>query len=702
MPNITLNQIVSLAYVATATTSIALTNRSGSTCYAVKGTRAAPPSADTVRSSGISLAAGATSTVQMFSGEVLYMTSSANATTLLEFEATVVSSVAPTRTAVRSGVFPNSHRYYDATVNGTADARFNNAGSLTAFEGGGFVTTHPIIFDSVPGFRLSFANFFGGSTNSVYFPEIPTGNAITVKCALEIPIEGFTGVVASATTTALTIATGLLDSGQFTGGSQYVLRMTSGTRIGQVQIISSNTATVITLTNALSGAPSAGDTFQISALVPVTFRGAGNVVIADGAWVLSDPIGKALKGGTTVYAWTYVTCASGGKIPATYRWRNSNADGVATYDLPMYDNQTLVSDGLGSDPVAVGGYSTQATPVSVNAAYGNTHSYAYGPADFLCEPASKDKPFIVVVGDSKVLNDTNGHLGGADQVRRMHAGPYGWAAITAGAWVRVFGRSAMTAGELTSSRSSYLNYICSLADHAVVEHYINDVNGAGKTNDEAARRLRRFTQPLMRMGIICHGVTCPPSVSVSDKRGFLTAAGQSYGSLQAKVQSFNAWLRGQSQTLISVPLSDVFNGPPLDVAAFLAHPTDPDKYGPADNTVMFAGTVQNNTGLTQTNFTTQTIAQGDLYSGALVRILTGTYAGKTLFVRGVNASNLVVCATGSSGDDPAGAMSVGDAFEIRKIWGGSTDGIHQSHLAIIDMQRDLIAPYYRGLAVVRT
>lgn len=676
---------------------VTITNDSGATISVVAA--AAKPTREDARLQGTSVAVGGSITIGG-RGLQVYALLAANGVTSAVATYTA-SSAATTATFRRSGRFSNSHRYYDATVNGTSDARFNNAGALTSFQGGGFITTHPIVFDSEAGFELTFANFFGGSTNSVYYPECPTGNTITVKCSLEIPIEGFTGTVASATTTAITVASGLLDANQFTGGSQYVLRMTSGSRIGQVQIISSNTATVITLTNALSGAPSAGDTFQISALVPVTVAGAVSFTIADGAWVRTDPIGVSLKGGSTVYAWTYVTCAAGGKIPATYRWRNANADGVVTYDLPMYDNASLVSDGLGTDPVSLGGFSTQATPVSVNAAYGNSFSYAYGPADFLCTPANKTQPFIAVVGDSKALNDTNGHLGGADQSYRMHAGPFGWAAITAGAWVRVFGRSAMTAGELAGRRSTYLNFICALADHVIVEHAINDINGAGKTTNELARRIRRFTQPLMRMGIVTHGVTLPPSVSVSDKRGFLTAAGQTYGSLRTKVGEFNAWLRGLSQSAITVALGECFNGAPLDLAAYLGHPTDAEKWGPKDNTVMFSGTVANNTGLTQTNFTTQTIARGDSYSGALVRITSGTYSGKTLFVRGVNANNLVVCATGYSGDDPGGAMSVGDSFEIRKIWGGSTDGIHWSHLAIIDMQRDVIAPFYQTLPVVR-
>jgi hypothetical protein len=675
---------------------VTITNDSGASISVIAAP--AKPTREDARSQGTTVAVGGSITIGG-RGLQTYALLAANGVTSAVATYTA-SNVATTNTFKRSGRFTNSHRYYDATVNGTGDARFNNAGALTSFQGGGFITTHPILFDSEPGFELTFANFFGGSTNSVYYPEVPTGNTITVKCSLEIPIEGFTGVVASATTTAITIATGLLDTNQFTGGSQYVLRMTSGTRIGQVQIIASNTATVITLTNALSGAPAAADTFQISALVPVTFSGAASLTIADGAWARTDPIGFPLKSGTTVYAWTYVTCAAGGKIPATYRWRNSNADSRVTVDFPMYDNASLVSDGLGTDPVSLGGFSTQATPVSVNAAYGNSFSYAYGPADFICTPANKTQPFIAVVGDSKTLNDVNGHLGGSDQVYRMHAGPFGWAAITAGSWVRVFGRSAMTTGELTGRRSGYMGFICGLADHVIVEHAVNDINASGKTTNELARRLRRFTQPLMRMGIVCHGVTIPPSITATDRRGMLTAAGQTYGSLRTKIGEFNYWLRGLTQSGITIALGEVFNGSPLDLAAYLGHPTDADKWGPRDNTVMFSGTVASGVGLTQTNFTTQTIAQGDTYSGALVRITSGTYSGKTLFIRGVNASNLVVCATGYSGDDPAAAMSIGDSFEIRKIW-GSTDGIHWGHLAIIDMQRDVIAPFYLTLPVVR-
>ncbi|HEX6813556.1 MAG TPA: PPC domain-containing protein [Planctomycetota bacterium] len=89
---------------------------------------------------------------------------------------------------------------------------------------------------------------------------VPCGTTGVLSSSVPAQTTAFSGTVTSSTTTVIT--TSGLTSGAFAGGG-FSVQMTSGAQNGLIRLISSNTATTITVTPAWPAAPVATDTFNV-------------------------------------------------------------------------------------------------------------------------------------------------------------------------------------------------------------------------------------------------------------------------------------------------------------------------------------------------------------------------------------------------------------------------------------------------------
>lgn len=613
--------------------------------------------------------------------------------------------------ATGTGEFVATKRMWDPTISGTANARFNNArsggsGGMDAFTGGSQAEHMPMMFELAAGARIVWQNTYPGvgdsPDNVVYHPELAVGNSTTVSKAIHVFSIGVNGVVSSATTTVITIASGLIDSGQFGTGKAAIL-FTSGAQIGRWGIITSNTATTITIQAALAAAPSAGDQFTICAVHAIWINSSRSGTMESGAKMWSDPLPYPVPKTDWNFVVNDFSCAAGDKVGAIARFRNQTTAGIAAYDLSLYDHSSLVANGGGASLIDAGVIGASTDPASVSSHHGGGGAgFLFGPAAIIGRPTRKTKPFIVFVTDSKGCDYFNLGQMGHDTCRRTHGGLFGYGALSGDHWFCVLNRSAMRASDHVNGRSELWQYIPTLADYVFIELAINDLVSGGKTAQELVNRLQRITAPLLAMGIKCGGTTLPPyaSSTLATRVGYKAAATQTDGTagvVQA-VADVNNWMRGLPQLAISTPLADVFNTPPIDIAAWIAHPSASNKYGPGDNVILGTGVVASASSIY--NFTT-TAPMGppsrDAWMSCLIAPRDGAQAGKYWSVREVNGTSVVGGQVAGS-VDPTANLVAGVTVDIIDVWG--IDGIHWTH-SFIRYGAARLDTHLDGLEVVR-
>jgi lysophospholipase L1-like esterase len=296
---------------------------------------------------------------------------------------------------------------------------------------------------------------------------------------------------------------------------------------------------------------------SVTSLMPVTFDGAPTVVLAPGAYALSDPLPISVAAKQLLYVRTHVSVTAGSKWSA---------------DL-ITSPTGVEQEGVVSGTAPVPGYMSASSPTPIGSSYNN----AFAPVGVIATPPVPTRSYLGI-GDSIMYGlgtvaDSNGFL-------RRASNSMGVGVLN----VSVPGATAQ--GPLQATNWPALSLASSRYTATICEYGSNDCDVTSITFGQIQLNLIALWRALQMRGQKVHQTTITPRTTSTD--AWMTLSSQNpkapYTSMKSQL---NTWLRAGAPitstfgpALIGAPGALVIGNPlhPLagvfDLAALVESSTD--------------------------------------------------------------------------------------------------------------------------------